>query len=118
MTADPLVVLLEDDEGLRDALSLTLRTRGFRVAPAATADEAAALLEEAPPHAVVADLSLPDGSGPELVSALRTAAPGARLVVLTGHQGEALRRSCLDAGADDFVVKPTSGQALAALLGA
>lgn len=117
MTADPLVVLLEDDEGLRNALSLALRTRGFRVVPAATADEASTLLDEEPPHAVVADLSLPDRSGPDLVSALRASAPEARLVVLTGHQGEALRRSCLEAGADDFVVKPTSGQALAALLG-
>lgn len=116
MTGDPLVVLLEDDEDLRNALSLVLRTRGFRVAPAASAAEASILLEEAPPRAVVADLSLPDRSGPDLVSALRRAAPEARLVVLTGHRGEALRRRCLEAGADDFVVKPISGEGLAAVL--
>lgn len=116
MTGDPLVVLLEDDGGLRDALTLVLRSRGFRVTAAATAGEASALLEETSPHAVVADLSLPDRSGPGLVAALRTAAPDARLVVLTGHQGKALHQSCLEAGADDFVVKPISGDELAALL--
>lgn len=117
MTRDPLVVLLEDDEGLRDALGLVLRSRGYRVAPAASAGEASTLLEEEPPHAVLADLGLPDRSGPELVSALRAAAPDARLVVLTGHQGQELRRSCLEAGADDFLVKPISGSDLSEVLG-
>lgn len=116
MTADPLVVLIEDDEGLRDALSLVLRARGYRVAAAASAGEATGLLEADAPDAVVADLGLPDSSGPRLVAALRSAAPGARLVVLTGQEGESLRRGCLDAGADAFVVKPTGAAELAALL--
>lgn len=116
MTRDLLVVLLEDDEGLRDALALVLRSRGYRVAPAASAGEASNLLEEESPHAVLADLGLPDRSGPELVSALRAAAPDARLVVLTGHQGGDLRRSCLEAGADAFLVKPISGSDLVEVL--
>lgn len=116
MTRDLLVVLLEDDEGLRDALALVLRSRGYRVAPAASAGEASILLEEESPHAVLADLGLPDRSGPELVSALRAAAPDARLVVLTGHQGGDLRRSCLEAGGDAFLVKPISGSDLVEVL--
>lgn len=116
MTADPLVVLLEDDDGLRNALSLLLGSRGFRVAAAASAGEATRLIAEEPPHAVVADLGVPDTSGPELISALRSAAPDARLVVLTGQEGKTLRRRCMEAGADAFVVKPTGGEALTALL--
>lgn len=117
MTADPLVVLLEDDEDLRKALTLVLRSRGFRVAGAASAGEAVSLLEREAPDAVVADLGLPDTSGTELVASLRAAAPGVRLVVLTGQEGETLRRGCLEAGADAFVVKPTGGRELATLLG-
>lgn len=116
MTADRFVVLLEDDDGLRSALSLVLRARGFQVAPAGSAREAIALLEERPPDAVVADLSLPDMSGTEVMAALRSAAPEARLVVLTGHGGDDLRRGCFEAGADEFVVKPVSGKDLASLL--
>lgn len=119
MTADPLVILLEDDEGLREALSLVLRSHGFRVTGADLAADAVALLEEEPPHAVVADLGLPDArgtAGARTVDSLRAAAPDARLVVLTGRQEPSLRDACLQAGADAFVVKPTSGAELADLL--
>lgn len=116
MSAPGRVLLVEDDAGLVDAYRIVLDARGFEIRTAGTAEAALARIEDAPPDAVVADLGLPDLEGPDLIRRLRRAAPGARLLVLTGEAGDDLRRRCADAGADRFLVKPVSGGDLAAEL--
>lgn len=116
MSEPDRLVLVEDDGDLRAALALVLRARGWEVETTGSAEEALAGLASTPADAVVADLGLPDRSGPALVEALREAAPDARLVVFTGRDEDGLRRDCRDAGADDYVVKPVSGGELAELL--
>lgn len=111
------VLLVEDDAELADAYRLVLGARGFEISTAGTAASAIERLEDGAPDLVVADLGLPDLSGPELVGRLRQAAPGARLVVLTGRDDDDVRRRCVDAGADDYLVKPLSGSELAERLG-
>lgn len=110
------LLLVEDDGELRDALGLVLRARGWDLATAGSAGQALATLGEGPADVVVADLGLPDRGGADLVASLRDAAPDARLVVFTGRDDPDLRRACLGAGADDYVVKPVSGGELAELL--
>lgn len=117
MSADLRVLLVEDDADLADAYRLVLDARGWETEAVDTAASALSRLEDAPPDVVVADLGLPDLSGPEMVARLRRTAPGARLVVLTGEAGDATRRRCLEAGADDYLVKPVSGGELAGELG-
>lgn len=118
MSGPGLLVLVEDDRELREAVALVLRARGWDVTASETGEEALAVLGEKEADVVVADLGLPGRSGPELVEALRAAAPGARMVVFTGEVAADVRRACLDAGADDYLVKPVSGGDLAELLSA
>lgn len=111
------VLLVEDDEGLRGALELVLGARGFEVATAADAGAALRAVRESAFGTVVTDLGLPDLSGQELVRELRSAAPSARLVVLTGHGEPEVERACRRAGADVVLTKPITGERLAELLG-
>lgn len=110
------LLLVEDDGELREALALVLRARGWDLTSAVSAREALAELGEDPADVVVADLGLPDRGGPGMVADLRDAVPDARLVVFTGRGDPEVRRACLEAGADDYVIKPVSGGELAELL--
>jgi len=116
VSPDGSVLLVEDDPDLRRALGLVLRARGLSVSEAADGASALERLAEGGFDAVVADLGLPDLEGTELLGRLREAAPGTRLVVLTGRSGADLRRSCRRAGADEVLTKPVSGDRLAEAL--
>lgn len=116
MSRGATVLLVEDDAELRNALALVLRARELTVEEAADAAAALRAMDATAFDAVVADLGLPDLSGPRLVRRLRERARSARLVVLTGHSGESLHRSCRGAGADLVLTKPVSADRLAELL--
>lgn len=116
MSRPPTVLLVEDDDNLRDAYRLVLESRGFELTTAATAAQASERLREATVDTVVADLGLPDLSGLPVIRALREEAPDATLLVLTGEAGEEIRRACREAGADGFLTKPVSGGELAEAL--
>lgn len=111
------VLLVEDDRDLRATLREALQVEGYRViASASLADARAVLAHAAPgtgPDLVLLDLGLPDGDGAELLAALRRAS-AVPVLVLSARQGEAGKVGLLDAGADDYLVKPFSlGELLA-----
>lgn len=103
---DPATVLLvEDDPGLRTALTATLKAAGFRPVPAENAAEGRRWFAHYAPDLVLLDLGLPDGDGLELIEAFR--AKGATpIVVLSARDTEAMKVKALDLGADDYVSKP------------
>lgn len=107
------VLLVEDDEELTGAFRLVLEARGLEVETASSAREAESRLRGDGATTVVADLGLPDAAGTEVVRRLRSAAPDARVLVLTGEDDAETRHRCLEAGADEFMVKPVSGRDLA-----
>jgi DNA-binding response OmpR family regulator len=112
------ILLVEDDDGLRNAYRIVLGARGFDVGTAATGEEALERLDGRAgfPAAIVADLGLPGLSGPELVRRLRAAAPDSALLVLTGTRDETVRQQCRRAGATRYLVKPVTGGDLEAAL--
>jgi len=86
---------------------------GFTVQTAVSLSEAAALLHNAPPDVVLLDLGLPDGDGLELVRQIRLSQALPIIIISARHQ-EAQKIQALDAGADDYLVKPFSvGELLA-----
>lgn len=107
------VLLVEDDASLIDAYRLVLEPRGLEVVGAGTATEAMAKLEEAGPEIVVADLRLPDAHGPELLLALRNAAPEVPLLVLTGREPDRARDAGEEIDVAGYMTKPVSGAELA-----
>ena len=113
------VLLVEDDRELRAALAEALRVEGWTVHAAASLADAQALLahalREAPPDAVLLDLGLPDGDGEALLADLRGDA-ATPVIVISARDADSGKIRLLDAGADDYLVKPFSiGELLARL---
>jgi two-component system, OmpR family, KDP operon response regulator KdpE len=111
----PRVLVVDDERQILRALELKLRNAGYTVDTAATAKEALAQAAMRPPEAVILDLLLPDGSGTDVARELRkwSAAP---ILVLSAVGEEKEKIAALDAGADDYVTKPFSGDELLARL--
>jgi len=107
------VLVVEDDREIRAMMQSSLSVEGFDVQTAVSLSEARALLQHAPPDVVVLDLGLPDGDGVELVQQVRQHQTLPIIIVSARHQ-EAQKIRMLDAGADDYLVKPFSvGELLA-----
>ncbi len=99
------VLLIEDDERLRRALALTLRSRGYEVADAGTGAESLAWLQRSRVDVIVLDLGLPDIDGIDLISSIREVQQ-APIVVLSARRDQSDKVRALDAGADDYMTKP------------
>ncbi len=104
--ADPTLLLLDDDDVLRNRLARALAARGFDVRPARSLQEARQIVRAKPPAFAVLDLRLEDGSGLEIVKAVRAARPDARIVMLTGYGAIATAVAAVKAGAVDYLPKP------------
>ncbi|MFC4059424.1 response regulator transcription factor [Planomonospora corallina] len=101
----PNVLLIEDDAAIRTSLTRGLRERGHAVSSAPTAMDGLRLAVEERPDLVVLDLGLPDLDGLDLLRMLR-AVSRVPVIVATARDGEEEMARLLDAGADDYVVKP------------
>jgi two-component system, OmpR family, KDP operon response regulator KdpE len=111
----PRVLVVDDEPQILRALQMKLRAAGYTVD---TADSAGAALMKAamrPPDAVILDLLLPDGSGTQVCRELRTWSR-VPILVLSAVGEESEKIEALDAGADDYVTKPFSGDELLARL--
>jgi len=99
------VLVVDDEPGLRRALAINLRARGYDVDVAADGTAALAAASHQPPDVVVLDLGLPDMDGTQVIEGLRgwTQVP---IIVLSARAGEPDKVVALDAGADDYVTKP------------
>jgi two-component system KDP operon response regulator KdpE len=111
----PRVLVVDDEPQILRALQLKLRGAGYAVETAASGQEALAKAAMRPPEAIILDLLLPDGNGADVCRELRSWS-GVPILVLSavGEEGEKI--AALDAGADDYVTKPFSGDELLARL--
>ncbi|HTL99725.1 MAG TPA: sigma-54 dependent transcriptional regulator [Candidatus Omnitrophota bacterium] len=100
------VRIADDEELIRKSLTKLLAAEGYQVDSVATAAEVLDSVRRNPPHVLVLDLRLPDGSGLDLLPRLKSLAPDLKVVVITAFGDlptavEAMRR-----GATDFLKKP------------
>ncbi|MEV0382279.1 response regulator transcription factor [Nonomuraea sp. NPDC050643] len=105
------ILLIEDDVTIRTALSRGLRELGHAVSSSPTALDGLRLAVQDRPDLIVLDLGLPDLDGVELLRMLR-AVSRVPVIVATARDGDAEMVPVLDAGADDYVVKPYSAAQL------
>ncbi len=106
------LLIVDDDAPLRDRLARAMKDRGFTVTTASSVtDGIEAATGEAPDFAVV-DLRLDDGSGIDVVTALREARPDVRVVMLTGYGNIATAVAAVKAGAIDYLPKPVDADAV------
>ena len=99
------LLIVEDDAAIRGALIRTLTERGHAVTSTPAAMTALQHLLASPPDLILLDLGLPDVSGYEALRMMR-AVSSVPVVVITARDDEADIIRVLDAGADDYVVKP------------
>jgi two-component system, OmpR family, response regulator len=110
------VLLIEDDRRLTTALRESLRSEGYAIDVAETAEDGRWMANEVPYDAIVLDVGLPDGDGIDLCSVLRDEGVWAPILVLTAHAEIRDRVRGLDAGADDYLAKPFAFDELIARL--
>ena len=101
------VVVVDDEPQIRRLLRVSLETQGFSVHLAATGEEGLRLVQGRKPDIVLLDLGLPDRDGTEVLAALRewSSVP---VIILSVRNAEEEIVRLLDAGADDYLVKPFS----------
>ena len=111
------VLVVDDEPGIRDSLGRALRLEGYDVA---TAQDGADALEQlrtsGEPDALVLDVLMPNVDGLEVCRLLRSKGSRLPVLMLTARSGVADRVAGLDAGADDYVVKPFALEELLARL--
>ncbi len=101
------LLIVEDENEIRSALSRALTSRGHGVRSAPDALSALAMIDKETPDLVVLDLGLPDLDGLQLLRMLR-AVNRVPVIVATARDDERAVVAALDAGADDYVIKPFS----------
>ncbi len=106
MQTAPHIVVVEDDDTQRDLLAAVLEHQGFRVSGVRTGEELRSLLQHDAPALVMLDVQLPGEDGFSLARFVRDRAPQSGIMMVTSAVDTADRVVGLDAGADDYIVKP------------
>jgi DNA-binding response OmpR family regulator len=100
------ILLAEDDEGLRSVVERGLREDGYVVDAVTDGDQASAYLRSYDYSAVILDWRMPKKSGLDVLTEARTLRMGTPILMLTARDTTSDRVTGLDAGADDYLVKP------------
>ena len=112
------LLIVDDDRPFCDRLAQAMEKRGFMVAKSYGVDSAVDIAGRFRPTHGLIDLRLDDGSGLEVVAAVRQVVPNCRTVVLTGYGNIATAVAAVKVGAIDYLPKPADAdQITAALLG-
>ncbi|HYN21454.1 MAG TPA: response regulator, partial [Thermoanaerobaculia bacterium] len=106
------VLVVDDEPRACSALQGLLRQQGYEVATAGNAFRGLELLGELRPQVVLTDLRMPGLDGLAFLDSVRAAAPGTRIIVMTGFGSVDVAVDAMRRGADDFLEKPLDGQVL------
>jgi CheY-like chemotaxis protein len=121
LSAAPAVLVIDDDEIMRELMADWLEAAGYRVLKAASCEDAMALVKLHQPAVVVTDMFMPGPCGEEAIAEIRQAAPGVAIVAVSGNfdssqrcsVGQALARvrgmcgdNAIAAGANRALAKP------------
>jgi two-component system response regulator MprA len=100
------ILVVDDEPAVREAVERALRLDGHDVLLACDGEEALATLDERPPDAVVLDVLMPRVDGLELCRRMRLGGDRTPVLMLTARDAVSDRVAGLDAGADDYLIKP------------
>jgi two-component system response regulator RegA len=102
----PSILIVDDDETLRERLAQAFRARGLDAKTAGSYDEARVLATQDPPELAVVDLRMPGPSGLDLIRELKTIDPETKIVVLTAYGSIATTIDAMKLGAVYYLQKP------------
>ncbi len=105
VSAEPLVLVIEDDRQIRRFLKASLATQAYRLVETDKGREGLSLAASHVPDVVVLDLGLPDMDGTEVIRELRKWT-AVHVIIISARGQERDKIAALDAGADDYLTKP------------
>ena len=112
--AQPVVHIIDDDEGLRESLAFLLRAAQLEVRSFDSAKTFLDALPDAPVGCIITDIRMPDMSGIDLLRRLKELKVGFPVIVITGHGDVPLAVEAMKIGAADFFEKPFNDDQLVA----
>ena len=104
--ADKSLLIVDDDNPLRDRLARAMEKKGFQVTQAESVQKGITLAKNSPPAFAVVDLRLNDGNGLEVIKEIRNNKQDSRVVMLTGYGNIPTAVAAVKAGAIDYLPKP------------
>ena len=110
------VMVVDDEPAVRSSIERALKLEGYQVTTAPDGREALRALAVAPPDAVILDVLMPEVDGLEVCRRMRSAEDRTPVLMLTARDAISDRVDGLDAGADDYLVKPFALEELLARL--
>ena len=113
---DKSLLIVDDDDPLRNRLSRAMEKKGFKTLEAKTVENALNIVKKTPPGFAVIDLRLEDGSGLDVVKELSKIKKESRIVMLTGYGNLPTAVAAVKAGAIDYMAKPVDADDVEAAL--
>ena len=110
--ADKSLLIVDDDNPLRDRLARAMEKKGFKVTQAEGVKQGIILAKNTPPAFAVVDLRLNDGNGLEVVKEIQKLKKDSRVVMLTGYGNIPTAVAAVKAGAIDYIPKPVDADAV------
>lgn len=110
--ADKKILVVDDEEGIRRVLRLSLSESGYRVLTAGTATDALEIIRVERPPIVLADIIMPGMDGIELLQRIKEENPDTEVIMMTGDVDRELAVNSLRWEAADFIAKPISYDAI------
>lgn len=118
-SADKLVLIVDDDKGVRELLEVLVRKEGFRVETAVDGEDALARARKSLPHIILLDLMLPKSGGFEVLHELQAEeTAGIPVIVITGRNMDGSTADLIrqEPNVREFVLKPLKTELLASLI--
>ena len=112
LTEQKLVMIVDDEEDIREVLSITLTDMGYDVLEAENGEKAFKLFRENRPMIVLTDIKMPGMDGIELLQKIKNENPYTQVIMITGHGDTDVAIKSLKYEAIDFITKPISNDAL------
>lgn len=100
------ILIVDDEKGILDLLSLVFQKKGYGVLTAMNAEKALAVIDHDDPDLVLTDIKLPGKSGMEILSHVKKTKPGLPVIMITAYGTIKQSVKALKAGAMDYIVKP------------
>jgi two-component system, response regulator RegA len=110
------LLIVEDDRSFLQRLAKALEERGFAVTTAESVADGLLQVEKSTPAFAIVDMRLGDGSGLDVISALKRRRPEARGIILTGYGNIATAVNAVKLGAVDYLAKPVDADDVVAAL--
>ncbi len=112
MTGKPRILVIDDDETIRESMSTLLRREGYVVDTAETGKEAIAASTANFYNLAIIDIRLPDMEGVELLTAMKETVPKTVKIIVTGYPSIETAINAVNDGADGYLTKPFKSQEL------